>query len=100
MKKVEKIQVNAVICPKCSRLIWSRSQHDYHSCGGECKLIMVDGGFDYLRTGFNHLDESETAKYTLNDLQIVKLNLNEKQFLVGHIEGSELSKILYNKDKK
>jgi len=39
--------VTAIKCPKCKDTIFSRSRHDFHSCS--CKLISIDGGFEYTR---------------------------------------------------
>lgn len=43
------MKVNAVRCPKCGDLIYSRARHDFNYCS--CKNTAVDGGFDneYLR---------------------------------------------------
>jgi ribosomal protein L37AE/L43A len=43
-------KVTAVICPNCKDKIYSRARHDFRSC--TCGDTFVDGGFDYLRTGF------------------------------------------------
>ena len=50
MKK-EKTIVNALHCPVCDDVIFSRARHDYHSC--TCGAITIDGGFDYLRCGWD-----------------------------------------------
>lgn len=44
-------KVNASICPNCWDLIFSRACHDFHHCS--CKEIFIDGGFDYVRGGWN-----------------------------------------------
>lgn len=50
MKK--NIKVNAVICPKCNQIIYSRYRYDYRSC--KCGEIAIDGGFDYLKIVFKN----------------------------------------------
>ena len=45
-----KTKVNALECPTCGDLIYSRDRHDFHYCS--CEEIAVDGGFDYLRIAF------------------------------------------------
>lgn len=45
-----KIRVSTVTCPACKVEIYSRAQHDYHSC--YCGQTTVDGGFNYLRYGW------------------------------------------------
>lgn len=46
MKKI-KNNVMAVKCPKCKDTIFSRAQHDFHSCS--CRAVSIDGGKTYLR---------------------------------------------------
>jgi len=43
------MKVDAIQCPKCKDIIYSRARHDMHCCS--CNGIFVDGGFDYLRRG-------------------------------------------------
>lgn len=40
------VMVNAIKCPKCQDVIYSRAHHDFHSC--TCQSITVDGGFEYV----------------------------------------------------
>lgn len=42
--------VSAVKCKKCKNTIYSRSRHDFRYC--DCGATFVDGGFDYLRYGW------------------------------------------------
>jgi hypothetical protein len=44
-----KTRVYAIICPKCSDIIYSRANHDFHWC--TCKSTFIDGGFEYIRMG-------------------------------------------------
>jgi len=43
------IIVNAIKCPKCGDIIYSRARHDFRRCS--CKNVFIDGGFDYIRVG-------------------------------------------------
>jgi hypothetical protein len=36
-------------CPSCHDRIFSNSRHDFVECS--CKLLFIDGGFDYTRWG-------------------------------------------------
>ncbi len=52
MSNKGKIRVKCIQCPKCKDIIYSRARHDFHKCS--CGRIHVDGGFDYLRYGWNN----------------------------------------------
>jgi hypothetical protein len=41
----------AIKCLGCNDIIYSRARHDFHYCS--CGKTFVDGGFDYLRAGFD-----------------------------------------------
>ena len=43
------MKVNAVQCPNCKDVIYSRARHDFHDCS--CGQSFIDGGFDYCRYG-------------------------------------------------
>jgi len=45
-----KIKVNAIQCPKCKDIIYSRSRHDFRTCS--CGDVSIDGGFDYTKISF------------------------------------------------
>lgn len=69
-KKIkEKTTVIGIICPECKDFIYSVSVHDYHCC--TCGLIMIDGGFEYIRYGFN----KSSPKAHLEDLHLLKLQI-------------------------
>jgi len=65
------ITIQAVKCPKCEDIIFSRAGHDYHSCS--CGTLSVDGGFEYMKLSlappFNF---SEITELTL------ELNLSKR----------------------
>lgn len=41
--------VEAIICPDCQDLVWSRYTHDFRVC--KCGAVFIDGGRDYTRYG-------------------------------------------------
>jgi hypothetical protein len=45
-----KIQ-NGVECSGCHDQLFSNSRHDFVSC--QCNSTFVDGGFDYMRSGYD-----------------------------------------------
>lgn len=45
------LKVQAIQCPNCKDIIYSCAHHDFHSCS--CGGVEVDGGFEYLRYGWN-----------------------------------------------
>ena len=47
---VEQIRQTGVECAGCHTQIFSNSRHDFVDC--PCGATYVDGGFDYLRVGF------------------------------------------------
>lgn len=48
------MKINAIKCPTCGDIIFSRAQHDFHHCS--CGEIFIDGGFSYVRIGYHDLD--------------------------------------------
>ena len=53
---------NSARCRSCGTHITSRHRHDFVSC--KCGAIFIDGGLDYIRTGFHNSDDFEsTAKF-------------------------------------
>jgi ribosomal protein L37AE/L43A len=44
------MKVNAIKCPKCKDIVYSRAGHDFRECS--CGGVFIDGGFDYVRMGF------------------------------------------------
>ena len=45
------MKVYALQCLSCKDIIYSRAHHDCHHC--TCGATMVDGGFEYMRAGFD-----------------------------------------------
>ena len=41
--------VNAIRCPECGDVIYSRTRHDFRNCS--CGNVYIDGGLDYIRVG-------------------------------------------------
>ena len=58
------MEVNAVQCPKCKDIIFSRARHDFHYCS--CGDTFIDGGFDYCRCGAKHIDKIKWQKVDVN----------------------------------
>ena len=57
--------VNAVKCPKCGEIIYSRSHHDFHYC--HCGNCYIDGGFEYTRIGAKEdLDKMKVFPFEVN----------------------------------
>lgn len=58
------MEVNAVQCPKCKDIIFSRARHDFHYCS--CGDTFIDGGLDYCRCGAKHIDKIKWQKVDVN----------------------------------
>jgi len=41
------MKVQAITCPSCKQIIYSRARHDFRSC--DCSKYSIDGGQDYIR---------------------------------------------------
>lgn len=68
MKK-ERYQ-DAVICPSCDTLLYSVNRHNFHKCG--CPNdVFVDGGKDYLRSGYMK-NKPKTVTFDLITNKVVK----------------------------
>jgi len=64
-KKKEKTKIQAIKCPTCKDVIFSRARHDFHYC--TCGAMFVDGGFDYLRYGGEAFDNVEFINLELDE---------------------------------
>lgn len=42
--------INAIKCPTCGDIIYSRARHDFRWCG--CGEVAIDGGFEYSKVCF------------------------------------------------
>ena len=51
---MSKIISNKVLCKKCGDIIESKFRHDFKTC--KCYNVSVDGGYDYLKRGFEEED--------------------------------------------
>jgi len=58
------MKVNAVQCPECKDIIFSRSHHDFHYCS--CGYVFIDGGFDYCRFGAKDLNKVKSMQIDIN----------------------------------
>ena len=54
-------KVQAIQCPSCQSVIYSRARHDFHSC--KCGDVSIDGGFDYTRFLFKKEKPQVIIKY-------------------------------------
>ena len=54
-------RVNTIVCPKCGDEIYSRCRHDLRKCS--CGDVSIDGGFDYVRIGFNADFPNQKIRY-------------------------------------
>jgi hypothetical protein len=59
------MKVNTVTCPVCNTTLFSRSRHDFRSCGCEFQTF-VDGGFDYFRYGGKDLSQITRGEMEIN----------------------------------
>lgn len=59
------MKVQAIQCPICHDRIYSRADHDMHSCS--CEAVFIDGGFSYTRTTWDggRLGEEPPAPFEL-----------------------------------
>lgn len=44
------MRIDAIECPSCGDVIFSRARHDFHWCS--CGEVAIDGGFDYVKISF------------------------------------------------
>ena len=65
------IKINAAMCKSCKKILISRHVHDFLECGCESD-IMIDGGLDYWRCGYNK-KEDFIRLYTEEDIEKAKL---------------------------
>jgi hypothetical protein len=52
------VKHSGVECPTCHDVIYSCGRHDFHPC--TCGKTYIDGGFDYIRVGYETKPESVT----------------------------------------
>ena len=100
MKQVTRTRVNAVECPRCHDLIYSRARHDFHYCS--CKDTFIDGGFDYIRVGGKDIDKIKNVKKFIScSKQELYNDWNERKDHYGWIKPSrtedELRRLQDNK---
>ena len=59
------MKVNAIKCPVCKDIIYSRSQHDFHWC--TCGNTAIDGGNEYVRiSAKSHFDDIVVRQIEIN----------------------------------
>lgn len=67
------ITVTTIQCPRCGDKIYSRTRHDFHYCS--CGKVFVDGGFDYLRYGWDNDIQQQDIKIEKLDIDTTKKTL-------------------------
>lgn len=72
-------KINAILCKKCNRILFSRNRHDFNVCD-KCKETFIDGGFDYVRVGAKNI-ETDVENYP------IILNENIFDIMFGKIEN-------------
>lgn len=69
-QKNVRTKVQCVKCNNCGDEIYSRARHDMHYC--RCGKTMIDGGFDYMRCGW---EDGEPPKDTKRYVNVTKQEL-------------------------
>lgn len=84
------MKINAIECPKCHDIIFSRVRHDYRSCS--CSSIAIDGGFDYTKVSFDPDIDPNAIKSVVLELDVTRAilyddwNYSKDEF--GKISGT------------
>ncbi len=63
--------VNAIECPDCGDVVYSRAHHDYRNCS--CGGIAIDGGFEYSKISYK--DENSRPKNVALEISASKKEL-------------------------
>lgn len=70
---------NSARCLVCNEEIISKDTHDYVKCS--CGNLSVDGGFNYLKRGFQYPDKwedtSKTTQFDVGDFAVVTADVGE-----------------------
>jgi hypothetical protein len=68
--------VDAIQCPVCLDVIYSRTTHDYHGCSCPNEEgITVDGGFCYMRVSYSSKINGNEIKHIRLELPVTKQEL-------------------------
>lgn len=85
------VTVNAIKCPKCEYIVYSRARHDMRYC--PCTYVAIDGGQDYTKV----VDEKGNAEMVQIELDTTEQELyddwNRRIDKFGLIE-SEAARII------
>lgn len=68
-----KLSINAIQCPKCEDIVYSRHRHDLRWCS--CNSCYIDGGFDYTRIGFAKAINPNDIKSVILKVDVSKEHL-------------------------
>lgn len=89
------IAVNAIKCPTCNDIIYSRARHDCRHCS--CGNIFIDGGLDYIRTGIKSNIKELTNVLTFN----LKIDATKEELYADwNLAKDEYGLIKGDKNKK
>ena len=84
------MKINAIQCPKCGDLIFSRANHDFRSC--TCGDTSVDGGFSSYGGRILYKPENKFPKMIEIEVKATKRELyddwNHRKNKYGLIKGS------------
>jgi len=61
--------INAIKCPSCNDIVYSRARHDMRGCS--CGDVAIDGGFDYRKVSYRKFSPESIQL----DLDITKAEL-------------------------
>lgn len=71
MSVSEQVKSNGIRCPRCNDKLYSLHRHDFKSC--QCGAVFVDGGPDYLRTGWDEaIGPAVVIDSEGNDVEVAK----------------------------
>lgn len=86
-----KTRVLTVTCPNkdCSEEIYSRARHDFHYC--KCGEIFCDGGFEYMRVGWEKEMPKQRIRYVNASRQELYDDWNKRIDKFGRIEKKNKS---------
>jgi hypothetical protein len=85
------IEVTGIVCPACKAFVFSRARHDFRGCS--CGACHVDGGFDYLKVGWDPkqvgMPVQETREFAVTRDQLFR-DWNSKVDTWGVVPGPTL----------
>ena len=58
------MKINAIKCPSCGDVVYSRARHDMRWCN--CGEVAIDGGFDYTKISYTTSSSPERVEIEVN----------------------------------